>query len=248
MSTDTSTTTAQIPFRKSSKSVFYEEPGSSAVTTLIIGKSRSGKTHMLTEQLNKLVGKTREVGSVSRPLFDLIVVFTESLNAEPFKNLDPNLNVLFFKSYIPKYALFLKKINDECHNKFKFLLILDDCLGSVTGKSLRGGALPRQLLTYRNANISTIVAVQSPVLLTPACRENVHQLLITGLKRRDEIKLSHDIFYDSIMSLFPEYAGKRVSKEEIAKRFFDLVSTHVLLYDNLGHKSYLIERKAFSPT
>lgn len=237
----------EMPFVKPKKSVFYVEPNSSK-TTIVVGKSKSGKTHFLVEELNKLVNQTREVDGITRPIFDLIVIFTESLNAEPFQKLDKNLPVIYFKGYVPKYVLLLKKINDETNNHFKFLCILDDCLGSVSGKSLRGGSFPKQMLTFRNAAISTIVCVQGVTLLEPKSRENAHQIIVTGLKIKDQIKVTNDLFYDSVVALFPEYSGKRTSKEEVAKRFFDKIGSNILLYDNLGHKSFLIQREAFTPS
>lgn len=235
----------EIPVLKTSKGIFTKEPQGTATTTIIVGLSKSGKTHFLVEELNKLASQTRELDGLTRPLYDAIVIFSESLNAEPLQNLDPNLNVIFFKGYIPKYVLFLKKINDAVKNKFNFLIVLDDCIGSVSGKSLRGGTLPKQFLTFRNAKISSVALVQGCTLLEPRTRENAHQIIITRLKVKEQMRVCNDLLYDSLMDLFPEYQGKRVNKEELAQKFFGGIGSNIVYYDNLGHKLYIIPRKEF---
>lgn len=234
-----------IPFSSKAQSIFHTEPEDTAKTSIVVGKSKSGKTHFLTDELNKLVNKTRTVDGVIRPMYDKIVIFTESLNSEPFQRLDKNLPIIFVKGYIPKLVLLLKMINDETHNKFKWLVVLDDCVGSASGKSLRGGVFVKQLLTMRNSNLSTIVAVQGSTLLEPKTRESAHSIMVTGLKIKDQVRLCNDLFYDSIMETFPDLEGMRVPKEKVAKMFFDKIGSNVLIYDNLSHKSYLYERKPF---
>ena len=222
--------------------IFNTKPEESAKTTIVMGKSMSGKTHFLVDQLNSLEGLTREVNGVTRPIYDKIVIMTESLNAEPFSKLSKNLPVIFIKGYMPKFVMLLKKLNDETDNKFKWLVVLDDCVGSVSGRSLRGGVFPKQMLTYRNAGISTIVCVQSVTLLEPKSRENAHRIVITGMKAKDEIKVANDLLYDSVLQTFPEWSGMKVSKEQIAKRFFDAVNGNILFYDNLNHCASIIPR------
>lgn len=226
------------------KGVFYVPPNESSKTSMVLGKSKSGKTHFIVDELNKLVNETRNVDGVVRPIFDKILIFTESLNAEPFSRLDKNLPIIFIKGYIPKLVLLLKKINDETHNKFKWLVLLDDAIGSVSGKSLRGGAFPRQMLTFRNAGISTIVAVQGSTLLEPKSRENAHQIITTGLKIRDQVRSINELLYDEARQLFPD---TKLKGENLAKSFFSLVGNDILFYDNLNNKASLIKRPSFKP-
>ena len=68
------------------KGILYLSPDETSKTTLVLGKSRSGKTFFLVQEMNKLVGKTREVHGVTRPIYDKIVIFTESLNENLFRN------------------------------------------------------------------------------------------------------------------------------------------------------------------
>jgi hypothetical protein len=211
---------------------------------MVLGRSRSGKTHWLVEQLNKLVGETREVDGITRPIFDKIIIFTESLNAEPFDNLDKKLPIIFIKGYISKVVLLLKRCNDETHNRYRWLCVLDDCLGSASGKSLRGGAFSKQMLTFRNANISTVVCVQGCTLLDPKTRENAHQIVITGMKLRDQTRACNELLYDDCRKYLPEH--EKLKGEKLATKFFELVGDDVLIYDNLNNKSFLYKRKKFS--
>lgn len=235
-------TLEEVQDKTMKKGLLYLAPEETSKTTLVLGKSRSGKTFWLVQEVNKLVGKTREVHGVTRPIYDKIIVFTESLNAEPFKDLSKNLPILFIKGYIPKLVLLLKKINDETKNLFRFLVILDDCIGSVGGKSLRGGSFPRQMLTYRNANISTVVLVQGATLLEPKTRENAHQIVITGLKIRDQTRCINELLYDEARRMWP---NQLIRGEALSEIFFKMVGNDILYYDNLNNKAYTIKRPEF---
>ncbi len=229
-----------MDFITENKSLLYTGPQETAKTTIVFGKSKSGKTHFITDELNKLSNETKMLNGVVRPLYDKIVIFTESMNAEPFKRLNPDLPIIFVKGYIPKLVLLLKRINDETHNKFKFLCVLDDCLGSSSGKSLRGGSFPKMMLTMRNSNISTCVLVQSCTLLDPKTRENTHQMFITGLKIRDMTRCINELLYDEARRLFPDH---KLKNERLAVKFFDLVGSNILMYDNLNGHAKLVPRQ-----
>lgn len=225
------------------KGILYVPPNESSKTTIVLGKSKSGKTHFIVDELNKLANESRLVDGIIRPIFDKIIIFSESLNAEPFARLNKSLPIIFVRSYIPKLALLLKKLNDVSANKFRWLVILDDCVGSNTGKSLRGGAFPKMMLTFRNAGISTCVLVQGCTLLEPKSRENAHQIVITGLKIRDEVRAVNELLYDEVRKLFPD---TKLKGERLAKLYFSLVGNDILFYDNLDNKAYKIERPNFN--
>lgn len=146
-------------------------PEETGVTFAMIGKSFSGKTTFIVNELNKLTPEQL------RP-YNAIVFFTESAHALPLKNLAPHVKpkVILIDRFCPKVLLALKKINDHTKNMFKFLVIFDD----IT--ELRGPLLTKCILTLRNSNISTVISIQYEKLLNPAQRSSVHNMFIFNLR------------------------------------------------------------------
>ena len=134
-------------------------------STLILGASFSGKTFLLVRELNKI-----HPGD-----YECIILFTESINADPLKNINPRLNVQVFQGFQPNIVDFLKRVNDLLENRFRFLIILDDVVDQKMSKTLN-----KMILTYRNANISSVILIQYPNLISKSSRSSFHQVAITG--------------------------------------------------------------------
>jgi hypothetical protein len=134
-------------------------------STLILGASFSGKTHLLVDSLNQLHPSD----------YEMILFFTESKNAEPLKNIKSDLPIKVYEGWQPKKVEFLKKINDILQNRFRFLVILDDIVDQKLSKTLN-----KLILTYRNANISTCILIQYPNLISKSSRSSFHQCVIVG--------------------------------------------------------------------
>lgn len=136
-------------------------------THIIFGKSFSGKSTFLVNNINKL----------KRDDYFKIIIFTESINCEPFKKLNyERLPILLFDRFIPKIVEFLKNINDNTKNRYRFLIIFDDIL------NVRNNLINKMFCIFRNSNISTVVLTQYTKLITPASRNNCHHIYITNLK------------------------------------------------------------------
>ena len=134
-------------------------------STLILGASFSGKTFLLAHELNKL-----QPGD-----YECIILFTESVNADPLKDINPKLNIQVFQGFRPNIVDFLKRVNDLLENRFRFLIILDDVVDQKMSKTLN-----KMVLTYRNANISSCILIQYPNLISKSSRSSFHQVAITG--------------------------------------------------------------------
>lgn len=139
----------------------------SAKSTLILGASFSGKTYLLVKELNKLYPGD----------YDAIILFTESINAESLKDINPKLCVKIVQGFKPKIVDFLKKVNDLTNNRYRILIILDDVVTEKESKTLN-----KMVLTYRNAGISTCILIQYPNLISKSSRSSFHQVAITGGK------------------------------------------------------------------
>jgi len=138
----------------------------SGTTALVLGSSFSGKTSLLVHALD-LITKGK--------YYDVIVVMTESINAEPLKKLPGN--VLISNAFFPGLIKLAYDINRATNNRYRFLFVLDDIV-NFRGKD----SFQKLILTYRNSGISTIVLTQYSKLLAPSQRSSVHKIYFTGAR------------------------------------------------------------------
>lgn len=134
-------------------------------TTLILGSSFMGKSTLIVKELNKL----------SPDDYFIILFFTESKNAEPLKNIRGDLPVKIIEGWDARYVHFIKELNDMFGNSYRALVILDDIIDQYHAKTLS-----KLILIFRNANISTVVSIQYPLLVSKSSRSSFHQAVILG--------------------------------------------------------------------
>ena len=185
------------------KSMFAPEE-ESANTKAFIAPSFSGKTTLMVNELNKLTQEELDE-------YDKIVLFTESTSSTPLKALSKQVKdkLLIFDRFIPQLVLILKKINNITDNRFKFLLLLDDCL------NLKGDVMIKLILTLRNANISTMISVQYSKLLSRAQRQSIHDYYLINLKVEDLEYLMSGFLCDHFRDLFVREGA--ATQEEVNK-------------------------------
>ncbi len=187
------------------------KPEESAKTTCILGSSFTGKTTFLVKELNKLNPND----------YERIILFTESTNAAPLKDIKKDLEVQIFDRFCPSISKLLKNINSETKNKFKFLLILDDCI------ELRNKTFGKLILTMRNSNISTVVLLQHVKLITPASRSSMHNYYITGLRPDDW----EYILRSFLGSFFREILNEQGSYAKLAERTKEYTKGKITWFD-----------------
>ena len=222
------------------KSAYYETPdvfgreeNDDSRTIGIIGRSGTGKTHFVVNELNKLAGKKRANG---RPVYDAIYFMTESLDATPLSGLDDSLNVKLIRGYYPKIVQLLKMIQDKSRNAFRFLIILDDI---VDEKQIRRGVFVKQITILRNSHISTCVLVQYAKMLTPSCRNSLHHIYVTKIKP-EEYKY---LIESTLGSHVREALGRRGgSNTELSYDFYDWVGSDIVHYIQRYDKLKLVQR------
>lgn len=144
-------------------------PQESGTTTLILGSSYSGKTYLLTSELNRL--RTYE--------YDLIILFTESIHVPSLDVIRDRPDIIIKEGFDERVPEFLKKLNSKLGLRYRFLLVLDDI---ISEKSTRTSVLGKMITTYRNSNISTCVLLQDPTFVQKQSRGNFHQLVVTGMR------------------------------------------------------------------
>ena len=215
--------------------IFRRGPEESAKTICILGRSYSGKTVFLVQQLNK-IGKLKRGGSgpdKDRPMYDKIILFTESLNAEPLEDLSTNVRVTMIQGYVPKIVQVLKQINNASDNGFRFLVLMDDVVSGI-----RTGTFVKQILTMRNSQISTCILIQHAKLISPASRNSLHHFYITGLKPEE-----WEYLIKSFMrSLVSEVIGDYPSAVALSVAFKEWVGDDIVHYDQRRDELSFIER------
>ncbi|MBL4890192.1 MAG: hypothetical protein JKX97_09260 [Candidatus Lindowbacteria bacterium] len=154
-------------------SIFTPDP-ETATTTVFLAPSFSGKTSLIVEHLNRLTDEDlRSYAS--------IVLCTESISAAPLKLLSDRLleKMNIFDCFLPEYVSLMKRTNTLTHNRFRYLVIMDDCL------KLKGDVVEDMILTLRNSGVSTAISIQYSKLLKPAQRQSVHDYYLMNLRLED---------------------------------------------------------------
>ena len=200
------------------------EPGK---TLGIIGSSATGKTTLLVNLINHAVAQGK---------FDVIILFTLSPNALPLKNLDKS--VIVAESFYIRIVNLAFAINRKTNNRYQFLFILDDILNIYRSKTLE-----KMFLVYRNSGISSVISTQYAKILSPAIRNSLHKLILTGSKSYADRQVMNDLFLKT-------YLSER-SKHDIDTFLIDNTSLNVaepkfILLDNLNFELKVYKRKLFS--
>lgn len=194
-------------------------PEATGVTYACIGKSFSGKTTFIVNELNKLYAS--ELAA-----YTAIFFFTTSPNASPLSKLSPHVRSKFI--LVPRLCktilLALTKINNETDLSFKFLIIFDDIL------QLRGALLDSCILTLRNSNISSMISCQYQKLMTPAQRSSVHNMYIFNVKVPDWEFLLRGFLGGDVRELLPPLRNLRF-ESRIAMILNKVMGKYILYYN-----------------
>lgn len=151
----------------------------SGTTTLLLGGSMTAKTTLIVQAMKNLIKLYPE-------RFNVIVLMTESINADPLVDLPPN--IIRLPCYVPEILQLLVKINNATNNRYGFLVILDDCV------QLRGKDITKAINIWRNSGLSTIISTQSPVFVNPSMRSSFHNVFITGARTSEARKRMGEMF------------------------------------------------------
>ena len=211
------------PLLPKNKSIFAAEE-ESANTKVFLAPSFSGKTTLMVEELNKL--STKELDK-----YDKILLFTESTAAAPLKKIDKHVRkkMMIYDRMVPQFIRILKKINTITKNKFRFLLLMDDCL------NLKGDILIKLILTLRNSNISSVISIQYSKLLAKSQRQSIHDYFIINMKEEDLEYMMSGFLAPHFRDLFEKEGLAR--REVINKMNFKRLAEHakIRLKDRLLH-------------
>lgn len=151
----------------------------SGTTTLLLGGSMTAKTTLIVQAMKNLLRMYPD-------RFNVIVIMTESINADPLQDLPAS--IIRLPCYVPELLQLFVKINNATNNRYGFLVVLDDCV------QLRGKDITKAINIWRNSGLSTIISVQSPMFVNPAMRSSFHNIFITGARTSEARKKIGELF------------------------------------------------------
>lgn len=134
------------------------------MSIVMIGSTRSGKTTLLNHILETKFAK------------HISVVMSPNIHAPIYAK----CKGLRASDYVPEVIHEMVKINKDTKNHYEFLCVLDDIVTKKFDKDLL-----KLFTIHRNAGVSAIMSIQSPVLLNSAMRGNLN-LVMLGFMNSDE--------------------------------------------------------------
>lgn len=140
------------------------EQDTGGMSILMVGSTRSGKTTILKHLLRKFFDK--HIG----------VLMSPNIHAPVYTGFDLPQS----SEYLPVVINEMYKINKETKNHYPFLVVLDDVVTKKFDKELL-----KLFTVHRNAGISAIQCIQSPILLNSAMRGNINVVML-GYMNSDE--------------------------------------------------------------
>ena len=183
--------------------------GSSMV---FIGCSKCGKSTLM-----KHIYKT--YFSKSIPLF-----FTLNSHTDIYK--DMGSKVITYDEFKPDVLRAAHAINSAHHNKFPFLVICDDIVGT---KIKHNEQITKLLTVYRNAGIDCIMSVQDHTLLNTVGRNNANYIIIF---KQQTNKRWMTVVEEFLQGWFP--LGTK--KDEIVRYCIEATKDHSFFFiDNLNN-------------
>lgn len=180
------------------------------MSILMCGSTRSGKTTILKHMVAKYFEK--HIGVLMSPNIHAPVYEGFKMPESP--------------EYLPSVINEMYKINKETKNHYPFLVVLDDIVNKKFDKELL-----KLFTVHRNAGLSAIQCIQSPILLNSAMRGNINVVML-GYMNSDESceKVIRMFCYASV-------AGKNIeAKIHEYKRL--TADHHWLLINNLTGEIY----------
>jgi len=206
-------------------------PLETGATFAIIGKSKSGKTTFLINNLNLLTDAELNA-------YNGIIYFTTSPNADPLKGLDMRIRKRFIMvgRFCPRILKILKRLNDETDMMFKFMVIFDDIL------KLRGDLLSECILTLRNSNISTVISIQYEKMINPAQRASVHNIYIFNLRTEQWDFFLRGFIAGNVKEVVPCLRPiKRIG--EMSQIMRQIMNPYILYYDQVNDKTMFYHKR-----
>lgn len=138
------------------------------VSFCLIGSTRSGKTTLLKHILNEYFNR------------HITVLMSNSIHAPIYKEISDCIKSPLYSHKVIKEGY---EINRKTNNHYPILYVLDDVVDKKHDKELL-----KLLTIYRNSGLSTIISLQSPILMNTAGRGNINFVCLGKMNSDENIE------------------------------------------------------------
>jgi len=142
------------------------EKSTGGISICMIGSTRSGKTTFLKYLLRNYFKD------------HISVLMSPNIHAHVYDDL--HKDIIVTDEFRPEIIQDMYSINKKIDNHYEFNVILDDVVTAKFNKDLL-----KLFTTHRNAGVSGLMCIQSPILLNSAMRGNLNVVLL-GYMNSDE--------------------------------------------------------------
>lgn len=191
-------------------------PTNGAVSCVLVGASRSGKTTMMKHLYKEYFSKC------------ITVMFSMNRHADIYKDLDDK--VMISDKFHSELIRDAHQINSLCDNKFSFLFISDDY---VDNSIKNDPEITRCMTLYRNAGIHSCWSFQGRTLMSAVGRNNANYIMIFKQNTPQE--------YENVIKEFLSmYLPTGMTMREMVEYVMLATQHHQLFFiDNIEGKCYL---------
>lgn len=212
--------TGVLPQVKQTKFVLnapdFKKDGSGK-STIILASSQGGKTTVMDYILNKWFLDKNVI----------TIVMSPSINAEIYKGIRKNKNVITTDYYNEEMIKDLARIQRKTSNKYNFAIFLDDIIDEK-----KSDQILKMVLTYRNLNISTVINMQDSKLVSRPVRHNGNNFIFVRMNTDDAIRDALDLFLNSYAPF-----SELCNKNEKINMYKELTKNNNFIYLNALHNT-----------
>lgn len=165
-------------------------------STIIFGSSKTGKSTLYIYLYNKYFKKDSD---------NIALLFSPNyhvLSRVSSKNKLPKSLITSYK-FDPNLINDMQRINHRVNNKYEFLVCMDDVVDRKENTMVRN-----LILTYRNANISSIICLQDCTLLAKNQRNNANNIIFFAFRSDENIKDTIERYFLSYLKDYPSIESK----------------------------------------
>lgn len=164
---------------------------------IFLGPRKSGKSFLI----EKIIKKEKEN-------YDNIIIFTNGSGVEKYKKITDSK--LIFPKYDSNVLKKMIEINDANKNKFKILVIFDDCISMKQKYDHQIGML---FTEGRWHNCTTIFSAQSSGYLDLNWKKNIDKLILTKAPTGSSMRTIREEFMEGVLT--EEELGTKKEKNEL---------------------------------
>lgn len=179
-------------------------------TIAIFGSSKRGKTTLMMKLYKKYFKSKDSINTL----------FSGNPQLKIYKGDSKLLVTHGFNNHHADYIRLQHYVNVETNNEYKFVNLFDDIIDQK-----HAPVINNMMLTYRNSNISLIMALQYVYLLSKQNRANVNHIFVFGMNSYEDQKN----IVDTILK--PYFIEMGILDTDSQIRFFRLVTQdHAFIY------------------